>query len=162
MKRNAFTLIELLVVMSIIGLLAGLIFPAISRSKEMAKKTKAKAQIKQLDIAFRAVQNDFHGWSALSSSLGVGGGLVNAAVVDFLKGNNTRGAIYMEFDNSSTNSAGEFIDTWDRAYKAALSSAGSITPPHGQVYRQIGVWSRGGDGKDSTPAEQKDDLTSWQ
>lgn len=167
-RRNAFTLIELLVVVAIIGLLVALLFPAFSYARQVAKKTKAKAEVKQLDLAFRAIQSDYRGWPTapvnLSSTLPSGGGTVGSTIIGFLKGGNTRGAIYMEFDASSTNSAGDFVDPWGGVYKVALagpSDNGRINPPHGTVYREIGAWSKGKDGLDTSAAQQKDDVTSW-
>lgn len=164
-RRNAFTLIELLVVVAIIGLLVALLFPAFSYARQVAKKTKAKAEVKQLDLAFRAIQSDYRGWPTapvnLSSTLPPGGGTVGSTIIGFLKGGNSRGAIYMEFDAASTNSAGDFVDPWGGVYKAALGTAGQITPPHGNVLREIGAWSKGKDGLDTSAAQQKDDVTSW-
>lgn len=50
MKRG-FTLIELLVVISIIGLLMGVLLPAISRAREQAKVTVVNAELRQVALA---------------------------------------------------------------------------------------------------------------
>jgi prepilin-type N-terminal cleavage/methylation domain-containing protein len=165
-RRNAFTLIELLVVVAIIGLLVALLFPAFSYARQVAKKTKAKAEVKQLDLAFRAIQSDYRGWSTAPVAIGgllpaSGGGVVGSDVVGFLRGGNSRGAIYMEFDAASTNGAGDFMDPWNGGYKAALGTAGTVSPYGSPLYREIGVWSKGKDGLDGTAAQQKDDVTSW-
>ncbi len=161
MKRNdgskcGFTLIELLVVIAIILLLAGMLLPAFQYAREVARKTKAKAEVKQMEVAFKAVQSDFRGWSTIGAS--ASGRDVDTTVVQFLRGGNSRGVVYMEFDATSTNSAGAFIDPWNNVYQVALASAGFIMPYGGApVYREIGAWSRGKDGANNT----KDDVTSW-
>jgi len=170
-RRNGFTLIELLVVIAIIMLLAGLLFPAFSSARETARKTKAKADVKQLDSAWRALLSDYRTWNAAggSPSLPPNGGNfpMDSGKIAILRGGNTNGVIYMEFDGGSTNATGDFIDPWFSAtkapnniYQTALGNpSGTIAPYTGvTVYRDVGAWSRGKDGADGT----KDDVKSWE
>lgn len=148
MRIGGFTLIELLVVIAIIMTLAGLLMPAVMGVKNSARKAKAKTDVKQLDIALKAILMDYRDWSLLGGA--TPGKPVDNNRIALLNGTstapeNTKKICYMEFDKASTNGLG-FSDPWKQLYQFALGDDGTVTPTGTGVVdlpRSSAAWSLG-------------------
>jgi prepilin-type N-terminal cleavage/methylation domain-containing protein len=57
---NSFTLLELLIVVAIIGLLAGLLFPVLTKSREKAWQSRCLSNLHQLGLAVNLYAQDNH------------------------------------------------------------------------------------------------------
>jgi prepilin-type N-terminal cleavage/methylation domain-containing protein/prepilin-type processing-associated H-X9-DG protein len=58
-KHNGFTLIELLVVISIIALLAAILFPVFGRARENARRSSCQSNLKQLCLGIAQYTQDY-------------------------------------------------------------------------------------------------------
>lgn len=75
-KRGAYqqgmTLIEVLVVIAIIGILAGMLFPALAAAKRKAQVAKARKEIQDMKLAIEAFKSQYSIWPMTSAARGAG------------------------------------------------------------------------------------------
>jgi prepilin-type N-terminal cleavage/methylation domain-containing protein len=71
-RRSGFTLIELLVVIAIIGILAGMLMPALSRVKIKAQVAEARNAIKQIETAIVQYNSEYSRYPMWTNNISQG------------------------------------------------------------------------------------------
>ncbi|MCM2369835.1 DUF1559 domain-containing protein [Aporhodopirellula aestuarii] len=111
MKRRAFTLVELLVVIAIIGVLVGLLLPAVQAPREAARRMSCSNNFKQIGLAMHNYHSAYDRLPSNGTGTGIeSSGLVNqrrlGAMVGFLPFFEQQ-AIWEQLSNPHQPEAGE-------------------------------------------------------
>lgn len=171
-KRSGFTLIELLVVILIIAVLAALLLPAVAKARELAKRTKAKTEVKSLESAMKFYLTEYRVWPTAvlggadpeAEAIAIKGTLAKmlqgdaSACAPTIPGVNRKLLKLMEF--SLKNAAGDPVNPWwnstetdqskfyyymklDANYDNKIDGTGdSNAPPDKTADRTVIVWTK--------------------
>jgi len=110
-KSSSFTLVELLVVISIIGLLAGLGFPAISGAIQAGKKAEVSAMAESIKTAVNAFYAEYSAYPSNASGKTDADflALMSTTNTNGASAQNTRGIAFLEVPPKFTNSTPELV-----------------------------------------------------
>jgi len=153
-KRAGFTLVELIVVIAIIGLLAGVLLPALSSSRTTAKKTQARAEMDQIEVAWEAYLLEYRKFpDTVITEMG-------DDAIRILRGDVAENPLRIIFMDFQQNKAGAFRDPWGQVYHVELDVDGDdfVTVNGETLPMTVAVWSDGPDGQPKT----SDDIHKWE
>jgi len=158
-KRAGFTLIEMLVVIAIIAILIGLLLPAIGAARQFAKRTRARTELRQIEVAWKSYYNDYRKFPSAGINEMSGAAI---AIMNGEGGNNPRRTRYMEFDDDAT----EFLDPWGGIYQVVLDQDrdNRVSPRDYSgvtLDRNVAAWSYGVNGEADKRYPAGDDIQSW-
>lgn len=142
-RRTGFTLIELLTVLSIIALIVGLIFPAIKKVKDQARKARGHAMIEAVSMALQAYRSDWGVFGPSESELNADGTLYEMLTASKYNGP------YMEFrekDLDINGSDKRIADPWGGIYTVYVDTDGgsNSVPSNNKHSFDISCTSPGG------------------
>jgi type II secretory pathway pseudopilin PulG len=190
-EREAFTLIELLVVISIIIILAGMLFPAYRGAQNQARKAQAKNDVTQIVTAVNAFYTEYGRYPlspTADTTYGPGGAPVtNQTLFNSLRGldptDNPRQVVFISPPDakSTTNpkagigsggTLGQFFDPWGTNYVVRIDGTydNQLLNPYtadtgagpGTLHLGVIAWSLGSDAVQGTDFSKADDVLSWQ
>lgn len=176
-SRRAFTLIELLVVISIIAILATLLFPAVNSALYAARKTQAKNDAMQIATAINAYYSEY-GKMPTDTTGDITASQATETIMDALcpptpsspPPLNPRGITFLEIPNAKShkngrdNNSGPYLDPWGAAYFISLDGNydGVVKGPSGtsdsvDIRKTAIVWSKGDKGR----TKEYQDPSKW-
>ena len=123
---------ELLVVIMIIGVLMGLLFPALMNAREAARRRTAQTEVYELQKAWIAYwqtygDNNLPGGIGGSDGLEMTAQLVRMLAGDPVAGYNPRRIQFMQFSRRRLDLAGDgMLDPWGMRYRVRFLPQGDI------------------------------------
>jgi len=85
LPRRAFTLVELLVVIAIIGIMVGLLLPAVQAAREAARRMSCQNNLKQIGLAIHNYESTFNQFPTVNANNTLSGGSLFTAILPLIE-----------------------------------------------------------------------------
>ena len=155
-RTRGFTIVELLVVITIIGILAALLLPALSAARCRSKHSTSQAQIQDLSVALKAYETDFGRYPPEEPAFYISQG-APTKLVDILSAKGPKNVPYYEFRSDSIQ-GGRWVTALSTPFKyrenASKKKPASPSPAVMMNFHSFDVWASGcGDAQDTPPCD---------
>jgi len=182
MKKIVFRVAMVGAALAGMALLASMFVPVVMITPGPSKKTQAKMEVKQIEIALRVYLSDYNKFPQSGSCQlqSTGAGQTDADLTDILRGLNTnanpRGYVSLDANEKSlgTNAvtatggqgvAGAMYDPWGNLYQIAVDYQFSNSVAHADgenlSNRTVAVWSWGPNKTALPDPNDKTHIRSW-
>jgi len=132
LKRQAFTLVELLVVIAIIGILIGMLLPAVQQVREAARRTQCLNNTRQIGLAALNFESGRGGFPGLLGTV-TGGEISKRSVtldlLPFMEQENLQNEIYSRANNTTDTRIRFGLEWLDRDAEVTFDSPESLRCP---------------------------------
>jgi type II secretory pathway pseudopilin PulG len=173
------SLVELCIVLSVMGILVGLLLPAMKSARDQSKKMKTQASVQALAMGLKAYYNEYNHWPQSNSGGSTSsteltptelGNLYRImrgedAHLDGSPGGNPRHIAFIDFRKRDIQSIGNdyraasagptaLVDPWNHAYHVSFDYDGdgqvAVFGGGAQIAAGFAVWSTGPDGEENS------------